>query len=506
MAQGTIAGRYRVLREVGRGGMGAVWLCQDERLGRQVAVKQVGHVSGEAPDVARAMREARSSAPLNHPNVVAIYDAIDEGDHIWLVMEYVDGRTLAQIIAEDGPVPPERVAEIGAQVADGLAAAHARGTIHRDIKPSNILLGPDGRAKISDFGISRTMGDDTLTQTGMLSGTPSYLSPEIARGEDPSPASDAWALGATLFAAVEGRPPYASQPNPLATLANIVGQPPPHPERAGVLTEPIRRLMDPDPQSRWEVADAAHALRRIHARHRTDRTREETAAFGGAAGAAAAVPTQPHPEPTAPTREPAEPTPEPTPVPTERTPAPAPAAAPTPAAPPSRRPRRRRPLLLVLGVLAVLAILVGLGTYLLGNDPTGDTTDPSADSGRAGGTSEEANPDGERSQAVPRTLSGSASREAFVEDYYAVLPDDTETGWSMLSPGFQQEVGSYDDYDGFWSTIDSVTVEDTQPAGPGAVDATLVYTTDGSSQSEVRRIELTRSGGDYLISGDEIVG
>ena len=108
MAQGTIAGRYHVLREVGRGGMGSVWLCRDERLGRQVAVKQVGHVNGEAPDLARAMREARSSAPLNHPSVVAIYDAIDEGEQIWLVMEYVDGRTLAQIIAADGPVAPER--------------------------------------------------------------------------------------------------------------------------------------------------------------------------------------------------------------------------------------------------------------------------------------------------------------------------------------------------------------------------------------------------------------
>ncbi len=172
MAQETIAGRYRILREVGRGGMGSVWLCRDERLGRQVAVKQVGHVTGEAPDLARAMREARSSAPLNHPHVVAIYDAIDEGDHIWLVMEYVDGRTLAQIIAEDGPVLPERAADIGAQVADGLAAAHARGTVHRDVKPSNILIGPDGRAKISDFGISRTAGEETLTQTGMVSGTP----------------------------------------------------------------------------------------------------------------------------------------------------------------------------------------------------------------------------------------------------------------------------------------------------------------------------------------------
>jgi serine/threonine protein kinase len=510
MAQGTIVGRYSLLREVGRGGMGSVWLCKDERLGRQVAVKQVGHVAGEAPDVARAMREARSSAPLNHPNVVAIYDAIDEGDRIWLVMEYVDGRTLAQIIAEDGPLPPDRVAEIGAQVADGLAAAHERGTVHRDIKPSNVLIGIDGRAKISDFGISRTAGEETLTQTGMLSGTPSYLSPEIARGEDPSPASDAWALGATLFAAVEGRPPYPSQPNPLATLANIVNQPPPEPQRAGVLTDPIRRLMDTDPRSRWGVADAAHALHRIHARHRTDRTREETAAFSG--GVAGAATTQTHPAPTPEATPEAFPaaTPEATPEPTsDPTPTPEPieraaTPTPTPAAPPTRRPRRRRAVLLLLAILAALAIVVGLGTFLLDNDPAADTTDPSARSDRS--ASGETNQDEGSASDGGADQSGSSSPEAFVEDYYAVLPDDTQTGWSMLSPGFQSEIGSYGDYDGFWSTIDAVTVEDVQSAGPGAVDTTLVYTTDGSSQSEVRRIELTRSGDSYLISGDEIVG
>ncbi|MGH3307720.1 MAG: hypothetical protein ACRDOX_08505, partial [Nocardioides sp.] len=251
-------------------------------------------------------------------------------------------------------------------------------------------------------------------------------------------------------------------------------------------TETIGRMMDPDPQSRWDVADAAHALRRIHARHRTDRTREETAAFGGAAGAADAVPTQSQPDPT----------PAPTPQPTERTPAPSP-PPPTPAAAPVRRPHRRRTVLLVLGIVAVLVILAGLGTFLLGNDPADDATDPSGDVDRT--ASGETNP----TESAP---SGSASREAFVEDYYAVLPDDTETGWSRLTPGFRQEVGSYEDYDGFWSTIDSVTVEDVRAAGPAAVDATLVYTTDGSSQSEVRRIELTKSGDDYLISGDAVVG
>jgi eukaryotic-like serine/threonine-protein kinase len=516
MAQGTVAGRYRVIREIGRGGMGAVWLCEDERLGRHVAVKQVGHATGEtAPDAARAMREARSSAPLNHPNVVAIYDAIDEGDHIWLVMEYVEGRTLAQIIAEDGRVLPEQAALIGAEVADGLAAAHERGTVHRDIKPSNILISREGRAKISDFGISRTVGEDTLTQTGMLSGTPSYLSPEIARGEDPSPASDVWALGASLFAAVEGRAPYASQPNPLATLHNIVNQPVPRPERAGVITEPIVRMMDPDPQSRWAVADAAHALHRIHAQHRTERTREETAALAYGSGGAAA--TQPHPAPSPePTLEP-RPTPTPTPIP-EPAREPTPDPIPVPAAPP-RRSRRGRIALLVAGVLAVLVILGALAAFVLDDDPTptaGDTTEPSADTSStptggsaadndagnaAGGAQGEAN----NSPDAGSDVNGAGSPEAFVEDYYAVLPDDTETGWSMLSPGFQNEVGR-GSYEGFWSTIDSVTVEDVQAAGPDAVDTTLVYTTDGSSEQEVRRIELTETDDGYLISGDAVVG
>src|SRR3712207_4050881 len=144
MAAQTIAGRYHVLRAVGRGGMGTVWLCADDVLGRQVAVKEVGTLPGETTlDLARALREARSSAALNHRNVVAVYDAVEEGDRIWLVMEYVPGRTLAEIVAQDGPLPPSRAVWIGAQVADGLAAAHGRGTIHRDVKPGNILVTGD---------------------------------------------------------------------------------------------------------------------------------------------------------------------------------------------------------------------------------------------------------------------------------------------------------------------------------------------------------------------------
>jgi hypothetical protein len=157
----------------------------------------------------------------------------------------------------------------------------------------------------------------------------------------------------------------------------------------------------------------------------------------------------------------------------------------------------------VLAVLAALAIVVGLGTSLFDNDPASDTKEQAASDRRSGSGQTDSGGGGTDAGA---DQSGSSSPEAFVEDYYAVLPDDTQTGWSMLSPGFQDEVGSYGDYDGFWSTIDAVTVEDVESAGSGAVDTTLVYTTDGSTQREVRRIELTRSGGEYLISGDDIVG
>ena len=279
----TIAGRYRVEREVGRGGMGSVWLCHDELLGREVAVKQVGRMPGESTtDVARAMREARSSAALNHRNVVAVYDAVEEGEHVWLVMEYVAGRTLSQIVAEDGPLPPERVAWIGAQVADGLAAAHARGTVHRDVKPGNILVTDDDLAKISDFGIARTHGDATLTQAGLVTGTPAYFSPELARGDAASPASDVWALGATLYAAVEGRGAYPEQANALALLTTIATERPAAPARAGVAGRDPR----PDDGPRPDLAVGHGRRGALAAPHPREgrRGRHPRGAPGGRAG------------------------------------------------------------------------------------------------------------------------------------------------------------------------------------------------------------------------------
>ena len=498
-----IAGRYRVEREVGRGGMGSVWLCRDELLGRQVAVKQVGHLPGEsAPDLARAMREARSSAPLNHPSVVSIYDAIEEGDHIWLVMEYVPGRTLAQLLAQDGRLPPERAARIGAQVADGLAAAHQRGTVHRDVKPGNILVAEDDRAKISDFGISRTTGDPTLTQSGLVSGTPAYFSPQLARGEEPTPADDVWALGATLYAVAEGRPPYPEQRNAIAMLSQILSGTPPRPEHAGFLTEALGRMLDPDPASRWSMADAAHALRRLAAEHDADGTRESTAVAAAPATAPATAAMA------------------------------APAATAATAAIAEPRRDRRRGGLLALAVLLLAAVAVG-GYLLLGGggddgDPRAKPQESSSSTPREQPSDQSPTPDDEATTESPDEPSeesptpddeattedsdepsaspaAGGSRTTFVESYYGVLPDDTESGYAMLAPEYQSRT-SFDQYDGFWSTIDSVTVEDARPAGGGAVDVTLTYASGGGTQQEVRRIFLERGSDGYLISDDEIVG
>ena len=503
MESRTIAGRYQVVRAVGRGGMGTVWLCRDDVLGRDVAIKQVGTLPGETtPDLARALREARSSAALNHRNVVSVYDAIEEGDQIWLVMEYVPGRTLAEIVAQEGPLPPERVVWIGAQVADGLAAAHARRTIHRDVKPGNILVTDDDLAKISDFGIARTHGDAQLTQVGLVIGTAAYFSPELARGDEPSPAADVWALGATLYAALVGRPLYPEQSNPIATLAAITSGPPPRAEHAGFLAEPISRMLDPDPSSRWSMADVAHVLHRLRDQHAADDTRAQTAAF--ASGGAARTPVVTH---------------------VEEAVSPSDTAAVTPArgatTPPGGRKGGGRAL--VAGLVALLAFLAVAGFLLLGNeekdpvssDPGGSSdTTPSADSSPTDSADEPEEP--ESSPTPEESTSPEASSEApvvgategeqFVSTYYAGLPEDTRAGWSKLSPGFQSEVGSYGNYRGFWSGFSAIEVTDVTTPEDGVVDVSLTYThDDGRSEDEVRRIYLEPANNGYLIVDDEIV-
>jgi serine/threonine protein kinase len=470
MAPSIIAGRYQVQRAVGRGGMGTVWLCTDQVLGREVAVKQVGHLPGESTlDVARALREARSVAALNHPNVVSIYDAIEEDDHVWLVMEYVPGRSLSEILQEEQRLAPARAAWIGAQVADGLSASHLRGTAHRDVKPGNILVTDNDHAKISDFGIARTVGEAALTQTGMVTGTPGYFSPQLARGEDPSTADDVWALGATLFAAVEGHPPFPEQGNALAQLSHIATAEPPRPELAGPLTEVIVHMMIVDPGARWSMADAAFHLHQLSDQQVTTATQEHRAPLAA----------EPEPEP--------EPGPEPGPEPR----------------------RRRRWPLAVLALAAAVAVAVLVGTQLV-DDPNDGTSTPDASStgstSQRGGGGADPGPttDPDASSPSEEAPSDDAdSAEQFVADYYALLPDDTSSAWELLSADMQAEVGSLDDYEAFWATVDSVSVNDTTSAEPNSVDVALTYVTDEGSEDETRRLDLQDQGDGFLIVGDQ---
>jgi hypothetical protein len=223
-------------------------------LGREVAVKEVvfppALAEGERrPAQARVLREARAAARLNHPGAVTLYDVIQDHGGTFIVMELVEASTLADLVRASGPLPVERVAEIGAQVASALEAAHAAGIVHRDVKPANVMVTADGRTKLADFGIASLQGDPQLTSTGLVIGSPAYMAPEQAKGEESGPPADFWALGATMFYAVEGEPPF-DRGTSIATLAAVVNDPPRTPRRAGALTPLITALLSKNPGSR----------------------------------------------------------------------------------------------------------------------------------------------------------------------------------------------------------------------------------------------------------------
>ena len=262
-----IGNRYRLVRELGSGGMSVVWEARDERLDRRVAVKQLrlqpGLSEQEARTVAeRAMREARINARLQHPHAVAVFDVVEHEGRPCLVMELVSSRTLADVLRENAShtLEPAQVAGVGSQVAAALVAAHGLGIVHRDIKPSNILIGEDGRARISDFGISRATGDSTLTTTGMITGTPAYLAPEVARGDESTTASDVFSFGATLYAALEGSPPFRSDGNAIALLHKVAEGVVPPPRRAGDLAPLLSGMLARQPSARPEMSEVATDL------------------------------------------------------------------------------------------------------------------------------------------------------------------------------------------------------------------------------------------------------
>ncbi|WP_039798434.1 serine/threonine-protein kinase [Nocardia araoensis] len=296
-ADRLIAGRYRLTDPIGTGAMGVVWRATDVRLQRTVAVKQVllgpgltGSAALEAKR--RAMREGRIAARLHHPNAITVFDVAEEDGQPWLVMEYMDAPSLATKLSGDRTLPPLEVARIGAQAASALAAAHDAGIMHRDVKPANLLVADDGTVKITDFGISRAVGDVTVTATGFLAGTPAYLSPEVARGEDPEPASDVFALGSTLYAAVQGAPPFGEGDNPLALLHAVARGEIPAPEAAGALGPVLMYLLAPAVADRPTMREAKAVLEAVAAGRDVELPASVTKVIPAPAAATTVLPNQ----------------------------------------------------------------------------------------------------------------------------------------------------------------------------------------------------------------------
>ncbi|PRY35789.1 serine/threonine-protein kinase [Umezawaea tangerina] len=251
----VVAGRYRLVEPLGRGAAGVVWRAQDERLARVVAVKFFTS-AGSPKDVDRIVREGRIAARLRHPHAVTVHDVVEHGGKPCLVMEYVPSKTLAEMMDAAGALPEALVVGVGWQVASALAAAHAAGIVHRDVTPFNVLVGDDGTAKVVDFGISRAVGEGTVTEARAVIGTPAYLAPEVASGHGAVFASDVYALGATLYAALEGHPPFGNaDDNPYALLRRVAeGQVAP-PRFPGPLGEVLGRVLRRDPAERPTMAE-----------------------------------------------------------------------------------------------------------------------------------------------------------------------------------------------------------------------------------------------------------
>jgi predicted Ser/Thr protein kinase len=463
----VIAGRYRLEREIGRGGSGTVHLAVDEVLGRQVAIKRIGMIQG-SNDVERerAEREARLAAALNHPHVVSVFDLVDEADVRWLVMEYVDGQTLSERVRSTGAIEATEAAALIGQTADALVEAHANGIVHRDVKPSNILIA-NGSAKLNDFGIARSADDASLTQTGLVTGSPAYIAPEVASGSSATPASDVWSLGATLYHAVTGTPPYDVGDNLMGALYKIVHEDPPrlpddHP-MAGLLTV----MMTHDPEQRWSMSQVRDELGRI--------------ARGGRSAATGAAPQTARAADREPTGV----------LPAVR-PAPVPKAA---------VPRHRSwgwgwiAAAAVAAVAAVVAAYVwaGRGTpEASGDDSTASSQTSSTDEPSEAGTPE------------PSAEELRQQMDAFVTSYLATVTTDPRAAFDQLTPEFQEASGGYDGYIGWWSKVQSaeLTSVDSNPS-----DRTVAYTVNyrmktGRTNTSRVRLQLQRDGDDYLIAGE----
>ena len=265
----VVAGRYRLSAVIGRGGMGVVWRARDELLSRDVAVKEMiwpPYLAAQERQAAcrRAIREAQMAARLNHRNVIRVFDIVEEDGCPWIVMELLPYRSLLGLIEEDGPLTPGEAAHVGLQILAALRAAHAHGIVHRDVKPANILIGPGNRVVLTDFGIAWAADSPAVTTAGVLLGSPSYVAPERARGGHSGAPGDLWGLGASLYSAVEGHPPF-ERANALASITAVVTDELAPTTHAGPLWPVLTGLLRKDPDTRLDVAETERLLRGVSA-------------------------------------------------------------------------------------------------------------------------------------------------------------------------------------------------------------------------------------------------
>jgi len=517
-----IADRYRLEERIGVGAMGVVWRAADELLGRTVAMKELLAVpTGESgPELEesrlRILREGRIGARLHHPHVISMFDVVIHEDRPWLVMEYLPSESLAARLTREGPLSAVETADIGRQMADGLAAAHLAGVVHRDVKPGNVLIAADGLVKLTDFGVSRAVDEVQLTRTGVIAGTPAYLAPEVAQGRQPSAASDVFALGATLYAAVEGGPPFGLDDNAYALLHKVATGDPEPPRQAGALTGVLMRLLSVDPEDRPSAAQARDLLAGVATAvepppEETPPTAAEpvrrsgalgwrrasallgvlvgllvlmggtaiVVLTGGLGGGAAAAPPASRPVTNGPTPAPASPSasadgvaPAATPsavAPTAAaaTPAMAPAAPPA-AAPPAAAPPAAAP----------------------------PAAAPPAAAPRSAAATAGARPP----NPPPAAPAPAADPVTFVQRYYGLLPANTDAAFALLGPRARAQAGGVAGFKTFYARMRSVTVLNPRLVAGGAVTATVRFVQkDGTTSSEPYRFDTTTDGAGRLI-------
>ncbi|MBP2476248.1 serine/threonine protein kinase [Crossiella equi] len=555
-----VSGRYRLTSRIGAGAMGVVWLAKDERLQRVVAVKQLllpANLDRTETEEAkqRAMREGRIAARLQHPNAIGVFDVAEDDGAPWLVMEYLPSRSLAAVVSEEGPLPPREVARIGSQVALALAAAHQAGIVHRDVKPGNILIGDDGTVKITDFGISRAQGDVTVTRTGMLAGTPAYLAPEVAKGYEPGSPSDVFSLGSTLYAVVEGEPPFGLNENTLALLHAVAAGVVRPPQMAGPLTPVLMHLLRPQPNDRPNMTQASEAMLAV------SQGRQSALSTPPGGWATVVTPTTQLPNgPSAPTQnmppsalpgpiqapipmpprlhQPSHPptgqhqqppmtrldarplsdapmtrigppTPPPRPHPATSTgggtrPPTGPKKAGAGQSPPPERSSSRKTILLAAAAVVVAALVGVLIANAMVNNNSGNAATPSAEptTAAASTTTKKASPPKKTSS---ETSSSTTTSSTTTTTAPTLTPEDlvteVETYYNLL-PGnplsaynrlgeAMRSKHSYQEFKAFWATVKELKVEDADPQGKDKVRVRLTYTMKEGDKEQSETRTLT---------------